>query len=291
MLTLSFNYLSQTGILRTEIVKLNPISGFYDGRVHVQALTSKDIKALKNFFAQFAQLILEQKILPDTTMTTVNNYLMSYLESLSIAKLLQFGLQVLSNGLPFKYSVTQADRLAITNVSLQFNGILINVVTIALNLFWFTHGEIKTKFIAFTKLNNGQKFVTFVRDDKLKFRPFQALTQTIKRSHKQVIEPGFMIDEANVYKYVTGMYKAYETLIQQSLDGDNASKVVLAAMLELTVYADPRTQVIMNPMNSEYMSTFWIKLRSECPGSLVVGFSFVVVDYLTSEIAILSFAC
>ena len=100
-----------------------------------------------------------------------------------------------------------------------------------------------------------------------------------------------MIDAQNVYQYVKNIYKAYEALIQQSIDGDNVHQVILSAMLELQVYSDPNTPVLMNPLNTENIWTFWIKIDRLLCQSLFVGFSFVVVSYMTAEIEILSFGC
>ena len=216
---------------------------------------------------------------------------MSYLQTLSIAKLFQFGLQLPTGRQTYIYSMTQADRLAISNVAIQSNHNTINIITIALNIFLLDASVIKTKMLAFTKLNNGHKFITYTQNKKLKYKPFEALENTIRRSDNPIPEHGFMIDAQNVYQYVKNIYKAYEALIQQSIDGDNVHQVILSAMLELQVYSDPNTPVLMNPLNTENICTFWIKIRSASCQSLFVGFSFVVVSYMTAEIEILSFGC
>ena len=187
MLTLSFNYLDVSNTPKTEKVILNPSVVYVINlsRVSVNALTYKNFKALKNFFEQFAKFALKQKILPDNSVNTVNTYLMSYLQTLSIAKLFQFGLQLPTGRQTYIYSMTQADRLAISNVAIQSNHNTINIITIALNIFLLDASVIKTKMLAFTKLNNGHKFITYTQNKKLKYKPFEALENTIRRPTTQ----------------------------------------------------------------------------------------------------------
>ena len=291
--TLSFEYSDKSGVLRNKTITLTPISGVYvvnGDVVSVNGLTYENIEGLNNFFKQFAEKTLNGQILPNNTVVTINQYVTSFFVTLSVNKLLQFGITTSPGSTTYSYDDIVAHRLSLTNMTIRTENDIITLVTIALNMFLKLEHQsnLGTEMIAFSKIRNGPKIVTFEQDKKLKYKPFVALAKTIIRTSKSKSELGSIIEYDEVYNIVRSIYTTYLFYIQGNFLQANAHQIILGYINMLSQYSDIHNPVVMNIIGSNNLCTLLIKVRSCDCRSLWIGFSFVVVNYLTNELQILS---
>ena len=290
--SLSFDYFDNFGIPRTQTVVVNPVNGIYEinqSQVSVAGLTKRNFKELTNFLEAFSENALENKILPDNGITTIYNYVTSYLSDLSINLLLQFGISpTTSQTEPYVYSETKAHTLALNNVAIMTDD---NTIIMALNIFYKSSkktSSLKTKLLAFTKIYNGQKIITFKPNKLSVHDPYLALGNTIGICNKQIHENKSVIAYKDVYEFVKSMYNIYQGYVQQTIIHEDALSQIYGIMLILQRYSNPNEIVVMNYLRSENICNLLVQLRTSNCKSLMVGFSFVTVDYLTAEIQVLN---